>query len=368
MSLRIGITIGLQSPGESLWVNGIKQNALALARLLKASGRGFQVVLLNTTDIPLTPDLGWDLSNPRTVPLNGFEEHLDVLIALGGALDQTTVDAWRARGTKVVAYKCGAEYVQSMQAVLFQRKMGGPPAYPQRYDALWQIPQVARTTAAFHAALHRTPSTVVPFIWDPEALEKSCEALPHLGLYQPGPHRKRLSVFEPNLDVVKYCLYPILAAELVYRRSPERIEFLSVLNADHIKDNPEFLGIMGHLDIVQQKRAFFEGRHQTAWFLAHHTDVVISHQWDNPLNYLYLEVCWLGYPLVHNAELCKNLGYYYSGFDVDAAAARLQEAVEIHDAQAPRYLKEQRRRIQPFLATDPKNIAAYESLIDRLFA
>ena len=27
-ALRIGITIGLRSPDESLWVNGIKQNAL----------------------------------------------------------------------------------------------------------------------------------------------------------------------------------------------------------------------------------------------------------------------------------------------------------------------------------------------------
>lgn len=368
MGYRIGITIGLQSQGESLWVNGIKQNALALARLLDASPRGHSVTLLNTTEVPLTPDLGWDLDHPRTVPLKGFDEPLDLLIALGGAIDQATVDHWQQRGGKVVGYKCGAEYVQSMQAVLFHRKMSGPPAYPERYDAIWQIPQVARTTAAFHAVLHRTPVTVVPFIWDPTPLEHSCESLPHLGLYQSGALRKRVSVFEPNLDVVKYCLYPILATELVFRQAPESIEFLSVLNADHIKDNPEFLGLMGHLDIVRQKRAYFESRHQTAWFLAHHTDVVISHQWDNPLNYLYLEVCWLGYPLVHNASYCRNLGYYYEGFDVDEAARRLREAIDTHDGRHTRYLREQRRRIAPFLATDPKNIAAYDQLIDQLFA
>ena len=73
---------------------------------------------------------------------------------------------------------------------------------------------------------------------------------------------------------------------------------------------------MNQLDIVREHKAVFLGRHDTPRFLAENTDIVVSHQWENPLNYFYLEVCWQGFPLVHNATLCADLGYYYQGNDV----------------------------------------------------
>ena len=30
------------------------------------------------------------------------------------------------------------------------------------------------------------------------------------------------------------------------------------------------------------------------------------------LNYIYLEVPLLGFPLLHNSPMCKDIGYYYS--------------------------------------------------------
>ena len=55
--LRIGVTIGLHSADESLWVNGIKQNALYLAKLFRGSPRGHAVTLVNTTEAPITSAL-----------------------------------------------------------------------------------------------------------------------------------------------------------------------------------------------------------------------------------------------------------------------------------------------------------------------
>jgi len=64
---------------------------------------------------------------------------------------------------------------------------------------------------------------------------------------------------------------------------------------------------------------------------------VISHQLENPLNYFYLEVCWQGYPLIHNASLCSDLGYYYAGNDAEEGARRLIEVIQTHDAHASWY-------------------------------
>jgi hypothetical protein len=366
MGHKIGITIGLTYSGESLWANGIKQNALALAHLLTNSERGHEVVILNTTPIALTPDLGWDLTNPRTHQLSEFDEHLNVLIALGGALSQQQVDAWRQKGCKVIAYKCGAEYVMSAQSILFGHKLSGPPHFARNLDAIWAIPQLALTTFEFHSALHRCPVTTVPFVWNPAMLEDFCSSLPNGGLYQASASAKRISVFEPNADVLKLCLYPILAAELAFRKKPEAIEHLYVVNGHGLKCNPEFVGIMQHLDIVNSSRASFENRHTTAWFLSQYTDLVVSHQWGLPLNYLYLEVCWLGYPLIHNAQLCPDLGYYYPENKIDKAAELILQVIHSHDAEKHAYLARQRQLVARFLTTHPDNILAYDQLLDQL--
>ena len=56
-ALRIGITIGLHDPAETMWVNGIKQNAVFLAETLRRCRMVESVRLVNTTGVPVTPAL-----------------------------------------------------------------------------------------------------------------------------------------------------------------------------------------------------------------------------------------------------------------------------------------------------------------------
>ncbi len=364
--LRIGITIGLYSENESLWINGIKQNALALAALFKSSPRGHDVCLLNTTPVSLDAGLAWDRIEYPTFSLESRIDQVDVLIALGGAVTKETARRVQARGGRVVSYKCGFEYIHSMQATLFNRSLKGRPDFPDAFDAIWAIPQVIENSGPYWAVLHRSPVRCVPFIWDPRWIEAEAQLLPMGGVRQARSGPLRVSVFEPNQDVVKFCLYPLMIAELVWRRHPELIEFVSVTNTQHLRNNEEFLGVVGHLDLVREHRAYFEGRFNTPWFLAHHTDVVVSHQWENPLNYIYLECCWLGYPLVHNASLAADLGFSYRGFDVEDGAKQL--ALALREMDLPAYRDRQRALVSRYLCTDPRNVAAYDQLLDGLFA
>jgi len=90
--LRIGITLGLYSEDESLWSNGIKQNALYLAKLLQHSPFDYQVLLLNTTDVAITDKLPWDLAEFPCEPYSTGQSKVDFMIALGGAIPQPCVD------------------------------------------------------------------------------------------------------------------------------------------------------------------------------------------------------------------------------------------------------------------------------------
>jgi hypothetical protein len=65
--LRIGITIGLGTEDESLWINGIKQNAIFLAKLFQNSVYRHHVTLLNTTDVAVTNKLGSEPISDRFV-------------------------------------------------------------------------------------------------------------------------------------------------------------------------------------------------------------------------------------------------------------------------------------------------------------
>jgi len=357
--LRIGITIGLHHEAETLWNNGIKQNAVFLAEALKHCPGVSSVVLVNTTAISITPSLPWDQTRWPTVAFEAAKDNVDVLIELGGQIDPAQTDYLKRRGARLVSYCCGFEYVHAMESMLFNKPLWGQNLFVnQRYDDIWMVPQVANISQPYFEVLRRAEARPVPFVWSPVFLDERTRALPDAGIYQPHAGPRRLSVMEPNINVVKFCLYPVLIAELAYRARPGSIALLQVTNAERLaRENMEFITLMNQLDLVREHKAVFLGRHETPVFLAQNTDIVVSHQWENPLNYFYLETCWQGYPLVHNAHLCADLGYYYEGNDVASGSARVLEAIDTHDANAADYRARQRSLIDRYL---PGNAAATE--------
>jgi len=367
--LRIGITIGLRHEAETLWNNGIKQNAIYLTEALRHCPNVASTTLVNTTAVPVSNALPWDLGRWPTLAFDDAKDSIDVLIELGGQIDAAQTDYLKQRGARLVSYCCGFEYVSTMESILFGRPLFGQHLFVnQRYDDIWMVPQVDRISRPYFEVLRRQKAQPVPFVWSPVFLDERVRALPNKGIYSPRAGARRLTVMEPNIDVVKFCLYPVLIAEEAYRAAPEAIAMLHVTNADHFaRDSDEFISLMNQLDIVRNQKAVFLGRYETPQFLAEHTDIVISHQIDNPLNYFYLEVCWQGYPLIHNAHLCADLGYFYEGNDVDAGSRLVLRAIDEHDAHREDYLARQRSIIQRYLPGEARLTATYTSLLDELW-
>ncbi|TAM01520.1 MAG: DUF2827 domain-containing protein [Paraburkholderia sp.] len=367
---RIGITIGLHRPDETLWNNGIKQNAVFLADALRHCPSVASVVLVNTTSVPLTSALPWDLSRHPTLDFNDAKDQLDLVIELGGQVDSARTEYLKARGVRLVSYCCGFEYIHAAEAMIFGKSLwGGNLFVNDRYDDLWVIPQVAGNSQSYLEVMRRQSGRIVPFVWSPEFIEARSREFPHNGIYRPHVGSRRLTVMEPNIDVVKFCLYPILIAELVYRERPGAIDLVQVANALSLaQGHVDFIALMNQLDIVREHKAVFTGHHDTPTFLAQNTDIVISHQMENPLNYFYLEVCWQGYPLVHNASLCPDLGYYYEGNNAQRGAARLIEAIDYHDLHVESYRTWQRRLIGRYAPGNRAVVRTYQALLDQLLS
>lgn len=365
--LNIGITIYLQEENESLWINGIKQNAIFLARTFKNSDKNYNVYIVNMSNVKITNKLGWDLNEYKTTNFDEIKDKLDIIFPLGGSLSLDQTNYLRRRGCKVVPYKCGNEYIISMENIIFNRAQNKPQY--EEVDQVWHIPQMKNTNEHYWRLFYRTESITIPFVWSPMFLDIHINELkkdkdPFYSVS--NKKSKRISVFEPNINVYKFSMYPILIAEDLYRNYPDLIDTVRITNGLKIKEHSEFVHLMRQLDIVNNNKITFEGRYPIAWFLSEHTDVVLSHQWENPLNYAYLDAIYMKYPLVHNASLFKEAGYYYNQFDIESGKEKLLYALTEHDKNLEEYEYNSKKMINRYNADNMENVKEYDKLIYNL--
>ena len=75
----------------------------------------------------------------------------------------------------------------------------------------------------------------------------------------------------------------------------------------------------------------------------------------------------MGWPILHNARLCKDVGYYYEEFDYSEASEKLNEIIVNHDANVKEYTKKNREIIDMYIPTNKCLQNKYKNLIDNLF-
>lgn len=360
--MRIGISV-LTHAGQSLWENGINQNVLFLARALQTLPWVEDVVLLDCGDQAVLPSEAAGLDFKVMAP-RAATELVDVAIEMSGGLPIEWIDYLRARGKKVVFHCCGQPYVALLEPTVFGTT--GYAARAQRCDEVWILPK-DRVFMPMLRTLHRCPVVEVPYLWEPLFIERRIAALAQHGVrfgYEPvtqptdGPRALCVGVFEPNISVVKTATVPVLIADAAYRAQAESVAALHVLNSVQMQTHPTFRFLIDSLELTRAGKTVLEQRHDFVGYTGQHIDAVVSHQWQNPQNYLYLDALYGNYPLIHNSPWLQA-GYAYPEFDIGAGAQRLIEAAREHDANLRTY----RAQAQAFLARlaprDPANGSAY---------
>lgn len=377
--LKIGITLALKDIEESIWTNGIKQNVLMLIHLLKNSEKNYEIYLLNTVKIDLTKKPSY----LRDINFENFEEkylEMDLIIVMAAQIHNDKIKKFKESGKnkKVISYKCGNNYVLTMENILFGNNENKVYQYDEDYDEVWYIPQQDESNKGFYKTLYRTNSLIVPFIWHQKFLLESVIGIER-GFkngsykknwqYEVGKEKKILGIMEPNLNIVKFCLIPTMIAEECYRGKigKKYIDKLRITNGDKIKLNHEFLSIIKTFDLFKDKKITAENRYQTAFLLTQFIDVLICHQVLNPLNYLYLDAVFLGYPVLHNATMCKDLGYYYESSDTEDGAKKLDYILTKHDQNIEEYDRKNDLVLQRYHADNMDLVRTYDKLIENLF-
>lgn len=359
------LTIAITAAGypitnrNHLWCNGLNQNCLFLALLLDKM-KHYVYIVHNDLE-KLKTSLGFP-SHLNLIHTDDLPKvHFHVVITMGHTLKVNIMKAYRERypNTKHIMYVCGTPFIGLIENTIFREKVCALPRY--EYDQIWVVPQNIKTNLDFLRVYFNTDRvTVVPFVWSPYLGEEFLRNT-NGKEYEPSRPIESIAVMEPNMSVVKHCLFPILVAEDFLRQKNE-FKYLFLMCADKLRKHPNLLDLLRGTELQKQKKVSAEHRYPTLSTLGRFAELVLSFQWGNPLNYLYLDVAWWGWPIVHNAEFCQDVGYYYSDFNASEAVSALQFAFQNH-AQDTTYKLRMRETIRRYTSDNPQLLQNYNRLL-----
>jgi hypothetical protein len=380
-NITIGITMHIKKE-TNLWANGIGQNAINLIKLLKKSSNNYKIVVLNSEGaIDSEKEKPDYLRSVDILDLNTSYNSVDLMIVFSwyptpGQLE----DFKKSKSKRLVSYKCGNDIMYAMESMIFDQKTT-VRFDEQVMDEIWYIPQNNIMNRDYYSITSRKPSIPIPFIWNPGLLDNELTKIDinyyitkkgkKNKEYQPWKHSKSIGIMEPNLNTQKTFLVPALIAEECYRMNQDKskIDKVYITNMSRIKENRQVDLFLKPFDLDKDKKIRVESRYQTSYILSQYFDILVCHQLQdmNALNYLYLDAIHMGYPVLHNAMLCKDLGYYYERNNIKEAASMLDYIIHHHDEDLHKYNAKNRAKILRYHSDNPALVETYDTLISNLW-
>jgi hypothetical protein len=339
-------------------------------QLFAAAPNCKRVYLLNHGDgrVPIVPE-GLGLDPAAIVSTQDVMDELDYVIGLGAAMDRDTVMSLKQRGCKVICYKGGNGGVISIEGMVAKPEPRTDAELyfdHDYYDAIWMTPQHMHTYRGWCETIYRCPVYEVPQIWSPLMIETADEDIRSRFGYRKSNDPWRIGVMDPNITVMKTSHLPMLVCEAAFRRQPEAFKAMFITNAWQFREKPHFQSLAVSLQASKAGVMTIEGRFVGPHFIANHCDAIVTHHWENGLNYLYYEVLYGGYPLIHNSEFLKDYGYYYKDFDAESGADALLRAYAEHNDQLEDYQRRNAGLLHRLNPKTPETIAIHEQLLMRI--
>ncbi|MDA9262964.1 DUF2827 domain-containing protein [bacterium] len=351
--MNIGITVNIAKENQSLFSNGVIQNAIFLVKLFRQAGHNAYLVNASEIQAPYTNKVNWDCTKIPTLDWSAAQIKTDVLLLVGVIYDRKSIEEYKSlnKNNKVIYYVAGNKYIMDMEGVMFNledRQSG----YDLDIDELWVLPQHWNTCKDYLRVLYNLDESKVkqvPFVWDPMFLDMHTAKYTNqpdkelnekmMPIYLPNKDNanKTISVFEPNINVVKWSMIPTLIMEDYYRNGGD-FNKINLFGAKKLIESELYKGLLSKMDMFMKDPVKINILPRVEIVIAlTNTDVVVAHQWENPLNYAYLDALYLNFPLVHNAPMIKDAGYYYPEFNIEEGRKQLEFAMNNHDGNIESY-------------------------------
>lgn len=365
----LGLTLNVPNTVSNIFSCGLNQNTLYLGELFVKLG--FEVYFIISEKIDDEKVLNTLLyeNEFKFIYLEKiFRIDFDIIFFVSFSCDLLLHQLIRYNKTKCIYYNCGNVFMGNAEKILYNN--GRDVAkynkdFKELYDEIWVIPQHIKTGTHYLKTLYRTRVVSVPFVWSQKAIYYAClsnNVKKESDLLWSKRDYNKIAIFEPNMSIMKWCIPPLLVCENAYRIE-KNIDHVYVNNT--VKHNSfqreQFENIVKSLDLYEDKKITCEGRFNTLMFMKNYANIAVSFQMENPLNYLYLDLAWMGYPIIHNAHFAKDIGYYYEECNYTEGGLILHDIIKNHNFEE--YIKVNRRNIDKFLVTNKDVQKKYKKLI-----
>jgi hypothetical protein len=322
---RIGLL--LKKP-ESVFSNGCVQQPLFLRKSLVNAG--FEVDFLGTEkdyrEFEFTRD-----PIVLTDSTTDFSAYACVVLASAVLVENENNAPYLRNmeryGVHIVSFICGNIYVLLQEEFVFS-KHNIMAHYIQPYKHRNMIMEMYDYASEYLNVLSDTKTDVVPYVWDPDVIDsyvKSNQLLQRLG---DDRSKINIMIWEPNMSIHKNAFVPLLICEDYYRRYGNLNKVYLVCCQDIQKKHPE---LTSRLRIFKDNRVESFGRIIMPYMMDtisrnnNYLSVTLSYTMLNSLNFLHLEMMYLGVPIVHNNEPFEKNGMYYKDYALRDGADRLEE-------------------------------------------
>jgi len=366
--LNIALSASIGEEYQTIWGSGITQNILFLYQLFEKIMIVNQVYLLDllqpSNENLLHKTIG--RQSYKCINKETASQTIDVLIEIGTQVWPEIANAVQNRGGKVISMRCGNTYIDEVMGIFSDRTSLHPISHVL-YDEIWVLPHYGINSAPMLRTLFNCPVKVVNYIWESEFIDLAALQLKIEYKYKPNNKPKKIAICEPNLNPTKTFHIPLLVCEEAYRKQPNSIEHIYAMNTWRLNGNDSLLNFVNRLDIFKNKVCSFESRLDIVSTMTKSADILVSHHWQNGLNNLYFDILYGGYPLIHNSEFIKDLGYYYKDFNPQDGAKQLLLAINEHDENLESYVNRTQKIIAKYNIDNFDNIKHYTDLLYAVF-
>jgi len=334
---------------RSLFVNGLNQNIVFLAEMLK--DMGYNVSICVNHDVEECQDPPLDILIMEEHEIGDYE--FDYILQTGSLLKKETIDIAKSKNPrcKHVHVHYGNRLMTDVELCDSTDKMA---LNTHKVDEVWVSPHYSFSIPYLQTFYNIQKVFTIPYIWSPKYMDLSQR-------YKPGQD-KNIGVMEPNLNMTKNCLIPIYLTEAAYKQEPHLINRLEVHCVSKFREKLYFRSLMSKLDIVKHNKSFF-GDRISMKDIFNTSNVIVSHQLLNSLNYVYLEALYLDIPIIHNSFDIKEVGYFYPGYDINTGAQQLIRALKFHDDNIDTYRSAAKNVLHKFSPNNDRVREQYRKLL-----
>lgn len=353
---KVGIVVSNQG---SLYWNRFSQNAYFFYECCEAMGYSCQFLCAESNPYPFDHKyISIKQITTDSSIFNPLEYYIIVTTTVN--VSDEVYSLLKSNKVCVIALVCGNKYVQDQE----EFATGGDKVKTflgqrRNIDEQWVIP-LYNNFVEYMELIHKKPTFVVPYMWSPEIVKMNAQI--HLRksesvLFYNTSNRKskkiNLIIVEPNLNCYNSAWLPIIAAEKLHIKHPDLIHAVYVFDFPSHNHAHQITNTLTVASKIKQFARLTMGEIMDFFNnQSEHMPVIVSHQILNSLNYLYYEMLYYGYPLIHNSSSLEECGYKYSEQNVTECVEQILHAVAHHDKQLHVYTNKVKKYLN---SVDPYN-------------